>query len=92
MRSAANFFTDVIPALVEGISLHHCSATAAIGIIIHLFLFIQSEIPDLPAFNAKDIPFLCSSENGFTKNITNAFREKGHNINAIQPIHIPSIR
>ena len=31
---------DVLPALVEGISLHHRPPAAAVGVVVHLTLFI----------------------------------------------------
>ena len=40
MEPLAGFVADMLPALVQGIGLHYRAPPAAIGIIVHLLLFI----------------------------------------------------
>ena len=40
VQALACFVADVLPALVEGVGLHHRPVAAPIGVVIHLFLFI----------------------------------------------------
>ena len=45
------------PAAVKGIGLHHRAASAAVGIVVHLHLFVGGEVPDLVRFDG-DVPAL----------------------------------
>ena len=49
---------DVRPAAVEGVSLHDCAVAAAVGVVVHLILFVCCEVPNLPCVDADDIPLL----------------------------------
>ena len=76
--------TDVLPALVEGVGLHHRPPAAAVGVVVHLPLPIQGVIPDLVALDADIAPLLPPAQNRLAQHIAHHIREERHNIN---PVH-----
>mgnify|MGYP006902973050 CR=1 FL=1 len=48
----------MLPALIEGIGLHDSTSSAAVGVIVHLFLLIFCIIPDLVTVDADIAPLL----------------------------------
>ena len=54
----AKFIHNMLPTLEKWVCLHNCAMAAAIGIVVHLFLFIKCIVPDLVGFDSQNIPLL----------------------------------
>ena len=82
-RSPASL-ADVLPALVEGVGLHHRPPAAAVGVVVHLLLLVQGVVPDLVALDADIAPLLPPAQHRLAQHIAHHIREERHNIN---PVH-----
>ena len=81
MDGAAHFIADGRPAVIQGVGLHDGAVTAAVGIVVHLILLVGGIIPDLPCFNADQIPLLRPTQNALVHHIPHGIGEQSHNIN-----------
>ena len=92
MGAALALLANVVPALVERICLKNGPLAAAIGVVIHLFLFVFGVVSNLMGEDADVVPFLGTAQNGLAEHVPHGVREQGHNINVIHASHIPSMR
>ena len=79
---AATSSTDVAPAVVERIRLHHGAVAAAIGVVVHLILLVGGIVPDLVGLDADEIALLGSAQNALIHHIAHRVRKQRHNVNS----------
>ena len=89
MRPLSANFADVFPTLIERVGLNYGAAAAAVRVVIHLLLLIQSVVADLMGLNTKNISFLRTAKNRLTQYIAHGIREQCHDIDAIHDLTSP---
>ena len=74
--------TDMLPAAVEGIGLHHRAATAAVGVVVHLHLLVGGIVADLMGHHFHIASLLCPTDDGLTHHGLDGIGKEGHNVNS----------
>ena len=77
----------MLPALVQGICLHHCPVPAAVGVVVHLLLLVEGVVPDLVALNADIAPLLGSAQDGLAQHVSYYNLEQRHDVNVVEKVH-----
>ena len=78
---------QMLPALVQGIRLHHCPVPAAVGVVVHLLLLVEGVVPDLVAVDADDVPFLGPTQDGLAQHVSYYVRKQRHDVNVVEKVH-----
>ena len=91
MDPLPRLLTDVLPALVEGVGLHHRPPAAAVGVVVYLPLLIQCVVPDLVALDADVAPLLPPAQDGFAQHVPHHVGEQGHDIDTVHSQSLSSL-
>ncbi len=78
--------TDVLPALIEWVGLHHRAPPAAIGVVVHLLLLIEGVVPDLVGLDLNIAPLLGPAQDRLAEHVPHRQVEEGHDIHAVHPV------
>ena len=78
---------QMLPALVQGICLHHRPMPAAVGVVVHLLLLVEGVVPDLVAVDADDVPFLGPAQDGLAQHVSYYIRKQRHDVNVVEKVH-----
>ena len=73
--------TDMLPAAVQGIGLHHRAAAAAVGIVVHLHLLVGGIVTDLVGLNGHQTLRPGPADDGLAHHGLHRVREQGHDVN-----------
>ena len=80
VRGCAQLITDRRPAAVERVALHHRAAPAAIGIVVHLILFVRGIVPDLMRVDLNESFFLRAAQNTGLHHRVHGLRKERHDV------------
>ena len=73
---------DMLPAAVQRIGLHHRTAAAAVGVIVHLHLLIGGVVADLVGSDGHNALCLRPADNGLAHHRLDGIGEQCHDVNS----------
>ncbi len=73
---------DIRPAAVQRVRLHDGPPASAVGVVVHLFLLVDGEVPDLVGPDADEPPLLGPAQDGLVHHIPHRIGEQGHDVNS----------
>ena len=82
MHPLPRLVTDMLPAAVQGVGLHHRAPASAIGIVIHLHLLVGGIVPDLVGSNGDIAPLLRPADDGLVHHGVDGVGEQRHDVNS----------
>ena len=81
---------EVVPAAEQGVGLEHRPPPPAVGVVVHLLLFVHRVIPELVGGNTQEVPLLSPAQDGLGQHVPHRVGEQGDDINAVHKLSLPS--
>ena len=78
--------SDMLPALIERVGLHHSTAAAAVGVVVHLALLVEGVVPNLVGVDTQDIPLLSPAQNRLGECVAHCVGKQSHDVDAVHAV------